>query len=162
MTAAGIDVMRTIAISGTRSTDHRPGDDFFDLFGEYLLPLVERPGVHVYVGGAVGIDTLALGWLARETEADITVAVPSTVADQPEPAQRQIEAAAVVQRLGRIVELRHPRFPSTEAYHARNRWMVERCRLLVAFPRAGAGSGGTQYTIDYASSLHVPRMIISV
>lgn len=159
MTSQGVDV---IAISGTRDTSHRPDEDFFGLFADYVRPFTRRPGIRLYVGGAVGVDALALRWLAHDTEAEITVVVPSTVARQPEPAQLAIRAAQEADRLREIVELEHPDFPSTEAYHARNRWMVDRSRLLIAFPLADGTSSGTRYTIGYASATAVSHLIVPV
>lgn len=151
-----------VTISGTRATDHRPEHDYTRLFGHYLEPFLRSADVHLYVGGALGIDTLALRWLMTRTEARITVVVPGTVADQPEAAAGEIQRALTAKRLDQVVELRHEHHPSTDSYHARNRWMIERSQLLVAFPLADHTSGGTAYTIEFAASQRVPYLIVPV
>jgi len=52
------------------------------------------PGSHVYLDGAVGIDTLALNWLAEDTPAAPTLVVPCTLADQPDQARRSVPDTA--------------------------------------------------------------------
>ncbi len=79
----------TITITGTRATGHRPPDEYDAVFSEYLAPFA-RETTHFYVGGASGVDSLALLWLATETRSTISVAVPGTVADQPSDARQAI------------------------------------------------------------------------
>lgn len=154
-------MLSRIAVSGTRWA-HRPERDYERLFADYLGPF-SLPDSTVYVGGALGIDTFALRWLARATEALVAVVVPATVDEQPREAADAIRIAAASGRVHELVELVHPGFPSTEAYHARNRWMVDRAELLVAFPLADSQSeGGTAYTVDYAASRGVPRLVVDV
>ena len=62
--------MRTVAITGTRDTGHRSLDDYVALFAAYLAPFADG---HFYIGGARGIDTLTLAWLAEHTDAHLTV-----------------------------------------------------------------------------------------
>jgi len=61
-----------------------------------------------------------------------------------------------------VVELRHPEFPSAAAYHNRNRWMVDRAGLLVAFPQGNNPSSGTIYTVNYAAERDLPRVIVPI
>lgn len=153
--------VRTIAISGTRRTGHTTQSEVFALFAAFLSPFLDDgPGGCVLLGGAIGIDTLALRWLFTYAKVQATVVVPATAADQPEGAQQAIKEALEAGCIGEVVELRHPEFPSTEAYHARNRWMVDRADLLVAFPLAESRSGGTHYTVDYAAEKRVPHLIV--
>jgi hypothetical protein len=147
-----------IAITGTRDLPDPPGAT------EALLEEHPRPyaaAAHgFFVGGAVGVDTHALEWLLTR-RAPITVVVPATIEDQPAPARdriRQAERAG----LAEVVELRHPDFPKAEAYHARNRWMVDRSELIIGFPLAGRGGGGTWSTLDYAAWKDMPRLIIPI
>jgi predicted Rossmann fold nucleotide-binding protein DprA/Smf involved in DNA uptake len=152
---------RPVVISGSRDTEHRPAADYEALFSEFLAPFVED-GTTVYVGGAKGIDSLALTWLTANTGARAVVAAPGTVSGQPAEAQAAI--AAALQRSPRVevVELRHPEFPSAAAYHSRNRWMVDRARLLVAFPRVNNPSSGTVYTINYAVGQGLPYVVVPI
>jgi predicted Rossmann fold nucleotide-binding protein DprA/Smf involved in DNA uptake len=149
-----------VVISGSRSTQHRPQHDYDNLFAEYLAPFLGQE-VLVILGGATGIDTLALDWVLAQTNARILVAVPGTVDDQPEEARESIAAARRNQRV-EVVELRHPDFPSTAAYHSRNRWMVDRAGLVVAFPRGDNPTSGTWYTIGYAADHGLPRLIVPI
>ena len=83
-----------IAITGTRT----PGivdEDLADRFDRYLAPF-DGPASTWLLGGAGGIDTLALRWLTEHGEGDLVVAVPVAMADQPGEAGaaiRQAEAA---------------------------------------------------------------------
>ena len=147
-----------ITITGTRDLPDPPGATEV-LLEEHLGPYAAA-GHGFFVGGAMGVDTLALEWLLTR-RAPVTVVVPATVEDQPTPARdriRQAERAG----LAEVVELRHPDFPKTEAYHARNRWMADRSELVIGFPLAGRGGGGTWYTLDYAASKDMPRLIIPI
>src|SRR5438045_376148 len=147
---------RAVVISGSRSTEHRPPAEYDALFAEFLAPFVTE-GTTVYVGGAKGIDSLVLTWLAAHTGAHVVVAAPGMVSGQPEEAQAAIAAALERSRRVVVVELRHPEFPSEAAYHSRNRWMVDRAELLVAFPRGNNPSSGSLYTAHYAAERGLPR-----
>lgn len=72
--------MKTVTITGTRETGHKSLAEYADLFEQYLEPFV--PAGHFYLGGAVGIDSLALLWLADRTTAPITVVTPGTLSQQ--------------------------------------------------------------------------------
>jgi predicted Rossmann fold nucleotide-binding protein DprA/Smf involved in DNA uptake len=161
MTSDERDKMPTaITITGTRATEHRPATEYHEIFAEYLAPFAANR-VHFYIGGASGIDTLALLWLAHEAASEITVAVPGTVSGQPVDAR---EAIAVCENGGRteVVELRHDGHPSAEAYHFRNRWMVDRSEFVIAFPRGDDRRQGTWYTADYAAEQGKPRLIVPI
>lgn len=151
-----------ITITGTRGTQHRPAAEYYEIFAEYLAPFAERHA-RFYVGGAIGIDALSLLWLSRETPSRITVAVPGTVSRQPDDAQRAI-AVAASESNGRteVIELGHEAHPSAEAYHFRNRWMVDRSEFVIAFPHGDDHSRGTWYTADYAAEQGKPRLIIPI
>jgi len=152
---------RAVVISGSRTTEHRPAQDYDGLFAQFLAPFVADDPV-VYVGGAKGIDSLALTWLVAHTRAWVVVAAPGTVSGQPEEAQAAIAAARTHDSRIEVVELGHPEFPSAVAYHSRNRWMVDRAGLLVAFPRGNNPASGTWYTASYASDRGLPRVIVPI
>lgn len=131
-----------------------------ELFTTYLRPFT-GPNVHFYLGGAVGIDTLALQWLAQYTDVAVTVVVPSTTAKQPAAAQ---EAIAIWERSGRlfqIVELGAPTL-SAVAYHARNRWMVDHSNFVIGFPHDNDAASGTWYTLNYAAEQGKPRLVVPI
>jgi hypothetical protein len=150
---------KAITVSGARVTNRRFAASNDELFAQYLAPFAAED-TQFYVGGAVGIDSSALRWLAEKSRAVITVVVPATVADQPDDAQGEILAASRLGRLSDIIELRHPRFPEAEAYHARNRWMVDHSAFLIAFPHGTNSESGTWQTIHYAAASAKPRLIV--
>lgn len=82
----------SVTISGTRSTSHHADGWFTALFERFVRPFVGAD-VHVYVGGAPGIDTLVLRWLAELARVRITVVVPARLADQPVEARDAVAGA---------------------------------------------------------------------
>jgi predicted Rossmann fold nucleotide-binding protein DprA/Smf involved in DNA uptake len=150
-----------VVVSGSRQVAHRPLTDYDGLFAAYLAPFVSSDSV-VFVGGAVGIDSLALVWLVRHTTARLQVVVPATVADQPAEAQEAVAQARAEWSEVVLTELRLPEFPGRAAYHARNRWMVDRAALVVAFPLGNDLASGTNHTIDYAASRGLARMVVPI
>ncbi|MGW0772012.1 hypothetical protein [Streptomyces sp. NPDC002676] len=147
------------AITGTRQTGHRELTWFSNLFGTYLAPWAAGDA-EFYIGGAVGIDSLTLLWLAGNSKARITVVAPGTVAQQPAEARQAIERCR--DRIAEIVELGAAEL-RTPAYHARNRYMVDRAQIVIGFPLEGPeGASGTWQTINYADSQGKPRLIVPV
>jgi predicted Rossmann fold nucleotide-binding protein DprA/Smf involved in DNA uptake len=147
------------AITGTRRTGHRELTWFSDLFGTYLGPWATG-GAHFYIGGAKGIDSLTLLWLAGNSMSRITVVVPGTVSQQPAEARQAIERCR--DRIAEIVELGAPEL-RTPAFHARNRYMVDRAQIALGFPLEGPeGASGTWQTLNYAASQGKPRLIVPV
>ncbi|MBR7674564.1 hypothetical protein [Streptomyces daliensis] len=149
--------MRTVAITGTRSTGHRALDEYGNLFASYLGPFAE--GAHFYIGGAKGIDSMSLLWLAGNSEADITIVVPGTVDEQPAEARQAISRSR--DRIKETVELGASEL-RTAAFHARNRYMVDRASMVIGFPHRDDEKSGTWQTLDYTSQLGKPRLIVPV
>jgi predicted Rossmann fold nucleotide-binding protein DprA/Smf involved in DNA uptake len=154
----GAAVPNAVTITGTRSTKHRDLADYRDLFGAYLAPFA-LPGVRFYIGGASGIDSMALLWLANESTSLITVTVPATLADQPSDGRLAVATAREHGRLDELVELGGE--TRTAGYHARNRWMVDRSEFVIGFPR-GTEPSGTFYTLNYAAEQAKPRLVVPV
>jgi hypothetical protein len=152
-------VTRTVTITGPRSIADSEAR-LPALFDDYLRPFAD-PDAHFYLGGAIGIDTVALDWLAEHTEALLTVVVPCTVDDQPAAAGQTTRLWQQRGRLTEVVELGAERLGSA-AYHARNRWMVDRSGLVIGFPRADQSSSGTWYTVDYAAEQGIPRLVVPI
>lgn len=150
-----------ITITGTRSSSHRPLHEYPQLFADYIAPFA-CPSTNFFLGGAPGIDSLALLWLATETPASLTVTVPGNLAGQPADARHAVALTREQGRLGELVELGHPAHPSTESYYHRNRWMVDRSDFVIGFPRGNDPSSGTWYTLNYAAELGKPRLILPV
>ncbi|WP_447005152.1 hypothetical protein ACRAKI_00925 [Saccharothrix isguenensis] len=151
-------VVRDITITGTRSISDEDDDRLQALFRDYLLPFATA---HFYIGGAVGIDTATLDWLAEHTSATLTVVVPCTVADQPQPASSSIERWRARTRLTEVIELAAPAL-GTPAYHARNAYMVDRSEFVIGFPLGTERTSGTWHTLNYAADRGKPRLVVPV
>lgn len=148
---------QAVTITGTRSTGHRELGEYRALFEEYIRPFA-LPGVRFYLGGATGIDSLALLWLGGETDTALTVVLPARFADQPADARHAIVTVRESGRLDKMVELEGE--VRTAGYHARNRWMVDRSQFVIGFPH-GTG-GGTVYTLNYAAGQGKPRLVVPI
>lgn len=150
----------TVTITGSRCTEHREPAEYGLLFDAYLRPFAGENS-HIYVGGALGIDTLALDWLAEHTPVALTVVVPCTLADQPEQARQTVLSATRCTQRVSLVELGAPRL-GVEAYYARNRWMVDHSDLVIGFPHGDNPRSGTWYTIHYGAEHGRPRLIVPI
>lgn len=139
-----------MTITGARAVAHLSAEELVEVFVAYVLPFAVAEA-EFYVGGAVGVDTAALEWLAGETKAAVTVVVPRTVRDQPDVASRAIMKWHEAGRLKELVELDIDEV-GIDGYLARNRWMVDRSDLVIGFPRSGDQGSGTGYTLGYAAS----------
>ncbi|AKH86902.1 hypothetical protein AA958_19405 [Streptomyces sp. CNQ-509] len=150
---------QAVTITGTRATGHRPHGDYTRLFDTYLAPFASDAERVFYLGGALGIDSLALAWLAETTAVQLVVVVPGTLAQQPAEARSAVARHRA--RITEIVELRAAAL-NTAAYHARNRYMVDRSGMTIGFPHAGGAGSGTWQTLDYTAELGKPRLIVPV
>ena len=106
----------------------------------------------IRIGGALGVDTVALKALCGEE--NVSVYVPFTLADQPPAARRAIESCAAD-----IRELRLPH--SKRAYLDRNQKMLEGASRLLAFTD-GRETGGTAYTINLARRMGIPVSVVQI
>ena len=150
---------RAVTITGTRSTGHRGLDSYAELFTRYLAPFAGDQ-TRFYIGGAVGIDSLSLLWLAGNTHAQITIVVPGTVRQQPPEAQQAITRSSG--RITEVVELQAAELGSP-AFHARNRWMVDHSDIVIGFPLIGPqGTAGTWQTLNYGAEQGKPHLIVPV
>ncbi len=97
-----------------------------------------------YFGGARGVDTNALTYVAENNPESIrTVVVPNRVTDQPVEAQ-----AAIRKHATNVIELRNS---GADRYQLRNNYMVNKADKTVGFYNY-TGRGGTFNTINYARS----------
>lgn len=150
---------RSVAITGTRSIGDAPVDGLADAFEAYLRPFADA-SAHFYVGGASGVDTAALQWLAAGTGAALTVVVPCRIVDQPAGSIEVIDRLRGEDRLADVVEM-GATLLGKAAYHARNRWMVDHAGLVIGFPRGDESSGGgTWYTLGYAAEQGKARLVV--
>ena len=148
---------RSVTITGTRSTGHRDLDSYAELFTNYLAPFADAE-TRFYVGGANGIDSLSLLWLAENTHAQITIVVPGTTRQQPAEAQHAVARSRG--RITEVVELRAAELGGP-AFHARNRWMVDHSDMVIGFPLPGPqGRSGTWQTLNYGAEQGKPHLIV--
>lgn len=150
---------RSVAITGTRSIGDAPDDELAEAFEAYLRPF-SGPRAHFYVGGASGVDTAALQWLAKNSDAALTVVVPCRIVDQPAGSTEVIDRLRGEERLADVVEM-GATLLGKAAYHARNRWMVDHSGLVIGFPRGDESvGGGTWYTLNYAAEQGRARLVV--
>jgi hypothetical protein len=154
-------VERSVAITGTRSIGDAPDEKLAAVFEAYLGPF-SGPDTHFSVGGASGVDTAALAWLATHSEAALTVVVPCRVLDQPAGSVEVIDRLRAADRLAGVVEM-GATLLGKAAYHARNRWMVDHAGLVIGFPRGDeSAGGGTWYTLNYAAEQGKARLVVPI
>lgn len=104
-----------------------------------------------YLGGARGIDSDALEYLARtQPESIRTVVVPNRITDQPASARAMIE-----QHANNVIELRNT---GADRYMIRNRYMVDHSTRVNAFYDFRE-TGGTFNTIEYSRRIGRPLTI---
>lgn len=150
-----------VTISGTRSTHDRHEVSYYDAFRVSLLPLAMGDAKFL-VGGAIGMDYRALGYLLELGKAhNVTIVVPATLERQPEQVKGRLYDA--ISQGARIVELHAPDFPSGRAYHARNRWMLNRSAFGLFYPQLDQPhKGGTWELMEVAIEKDMPRTVIPV
>jgi hypothetical protein len=147
-----------ITITGPREVDDIDIRTFGTLF-RFFLGSFDKPDVNWFVGGARGVDTIALHWLWLEGVGHITVVVPHFVSDQPECAQKMImDVQTYAPERLHVVELEHDLFPEAPAFHDRNHYMVDRSNLTIGFPHRTRPSRGTRATLQYAKDMNVARL----
>lgn len=117
----------SIAIAGSRDVGSETARLLFE---QHLSPLLYQSRTWL-LGGARGIDQLAIEWLLERNETCWLV-IPYTMASQPKWMQPLFEQA------DRVVELQLPRRKSACAF--RNRYMVDLCGIVIGF-RSGKGTG---------------------
>lgn len=141
-----------VAISGIRNVSRR---DLVVIENAISRVLADRPSEIIF-GGARGTDTVALAAacavLQGKRPPKLVVVVPKRVRDQPISAQDWIRECA-----DEVVELQAARL-NTEAYRRRNKQMVSRADLLLAF--WDGRSTGTRMTIGLAEDAGIPVEII--
>jgi len=144
-------MVMSIAITGSRDLGPRTQADIIDAFESVLLPFA-RTRARWILGGAAGVDTMALDWLTRlENPGSGLVVVPTTVADQPREAQLSIQAARHRGVRVEVIELCHPSGPGPASWTARNEFMVDHSELVIGFPATDLpDQSGTWETLEYA------------
>lgn len=141
-----------VAISGIRNVSRQ---DLVVIEGVISEVLADRPSEMIF-GGARGTDTVALAAacavLQGQSPPALTVIVPKRIRDQPQSAQDWIRECA-----DEVIELQASRL-NTEAYRRRNRELVSRADLLIAF--WDGESTGTRMTIGLAEDAGIAVDVI--
>jgi hypothetical protein len=139
----------SIAVTGTRAVPDATPKAVQAALADHLGPFC-APDTTWLLGGAAGIDTLALAWLADQTA-------------RPAAAAAAIRAAEEAGRLDELVELNHPEGLGAAAYTARNRWLVDRADVVVGFPLTPTDDGsGTWETLRYARAGRRPIVVAAL
>lgn len=137
-------------------TGHRrifPKDrELLPLFLDEAIKEAIRQGIDTFlVGGALGFDTMAalavLEKKRRLPHLKLVMAIPCHGQDKYWSAEA-IALYDCIRRHADEVRVLSP-FYHDGVMHQRNRYMVDRSELCVAYLREGEG-GGTQYTVNYA------------
>ncbi|GGM06191.1 hypothetical protein GCM10010129_57350 [Streptomyces fumigatiscleroticus] len=105
----------TAAMTGTRSTGHHEIIWYGDLFATYLGPWT-TPDARFCIGGAKGVDSPSLWWLAKKSTSSLVIVVPGTVEQQPAEARQAITRCR--DRIAEVVELRAARACWESAGHS--------------------------------------------
>lgn len=155
-----IPIKRSITITGTRQIINGEKLKLIKVFDQ-IFPMWNTETTTWLVGGADGVDTHALVWLLENTFGKINIVVPHTVVNQPIKARTIIENARSFPNVT-ITELKHYSFPSSDSFHDRNHYMVDRSHLVLGFPHAFKRSSGTNQTLKYAADNNVPLFRIPV
>ena len=134
------------AFSGHRNLNGGGLD--FSLLDRVVCDLIKTGTTEFYCGMALGFDTAAAeSVLAQKTE-DVKLIACLPCANQTETfsesATRRYQS--VLARCDKVITL-SPEYYSG-CMHARDRFMVDNCDVLVCFLRKQ--SGGTFYTVNYA------------
>lgn len=118
------------------------------------------PGAIWLTGGAVGADQLAADeLLARGARVELVLPFPANIQGLHwSVGDRQRLARQIARAQG--VEILQDHY-SADAYHRRNRRLVQRADLVVAFWRLGQ-AGGTAFTISEADRRRVPVVICEI
>ncbi|MFG7946762.1 hypothetical protein [Streptomyces cacaoi] len=148
---------RSVAVTGSRTTEHRPFAHYAALFERYLAPFA--PGGHFHLGGMRGVGGLALEWLAERTDAELTVVLPGTLHDEPLDARRLVDRAR--ERIAQIVELGASPVDA-DAYAARNRRLVDHTDMTIAFPVGTSRGSATWQTLEYTAEQGKPRLVVPI
>jgi uncharacterized phage-like protein YoqJ len=148
---------KIISITGHRKVSVVDHDRIFAA----MKVLVRNPTVDaIYVGGALGADTIALRAAAEYREGKkphITVVVPDTADKQPWDARKYFHLA------DEVVELKKPiqKSDNFAAFKERNAYLVDHASVVVAF-FSGNWASGTGHALRYAKSRGVETREIKV
>jgi hypothetical protein len=148
-----------ITITGPRDVVGIEMKTFGRLFRTFLAPF-DGSQTTWLVGGAAGLDTIALHWLWLEGRGHVMVIVPDIVNNQPHESVDMIRNVQLhaPERLS-VIELEHENFPMPNSFHDRNHYMVDASDLVIGFPHRTKKCNGTRATLQYAMDRGVARLV---
>jgi hypothetical protein len=151
MRPPGREQWKIVSITGHRNVSVRDVDRIYAA----MKVLVNNPTVDaIYVGGALGADTIALRAAADYRKGKrpwLTVVVPDKAVNQPQDARKHFHLADEVIELGNPIT----RDDGYESFKVRNVYLVDIASSVVAF-YSGKRASGTGHAIGYAKSRGVP------
>lgn len=143
----------TVAFTGHRDVSDEAG--VYEQLLSTLRELIQKGAKNFICGGAIGFDTLAAQAvleLKQEFPVRLCLAIPHEGQDARFTPAQQAEYARIRALADReTVLFAHY---TRGCMHQRNRFMVDRCDLLVAYCRRP--TGGSAYTLDYAEKQGKP------
>lgn len=146
-----------ITIAGT---GHRPnklggyGDEVYGRLVDLATAALRQHDVgHVIAGGALGWDQ-ALAEAAINLGLDLTLALPFEGFEAKWPAESKQRLTRHIQAAAEVVLVEPPGYAAWKM-QSRNRWMVDRCDLLLAL--WDGSEGGTANCLAYAAQVGKPH-----
>lgn len=150
--------MLTCALTGHRVL----GKDFPAEGTEKKLRTLLENGTDTFLCGmALGFDLLCGEMLARlkkEFPLRLVACVPCADQSGRYPFSEKKRYAALLERCDEQVVL-HKRY-ETGCMFERNRYMVDRCDMVLAYLRGACEKGGTYYTVRYAQKTGKPVLYV--
>ena len=146
------DRLKTVCFTGHRTIPS--GDDLKALIGRVdgLVMAAYKKGYRVFIaGGAVGFDTLAACRVIvfRRRHPDVRLQLVLPCRNQTEKWENTDTLALYKRILGEADEVEYVTdFYTDTCMHERNRLMVDRSALCIAYLKSTRG--GTAYTVNYA------------
>ena len=158
------EICRTVCFTGHRVLSHDEQQLVYDRLDKLLRLLIESHGTRdFYAGGALGLDTCAaITVLALRKQYEgirLHIAIPCRDQDARWTDFEKAVYRNIINRADTATVLSERYFRG--CMQMRNRHMIERSDLCIAFLRPGTDSGGTVYTANYARRQGVPLINVA-
>lgn len=139
-------MLKKCAFSGHRNLN--TGGFDAALLDRVICNLIKTGTREFFCGMALGFDVAAAESVLSQKTDGVTLTACLPCADQRETFSEsgKLRYQSVLERCDRVITLSPEYYPG--CMHARDRFMVDNCDVLVCFLRKQ--SGGTFYTVSYA------------
>ncbi|MDE6001794.1 MAG: DUF1273 domain-containing protein [Clostridia bacterium] len=139
-------MFKRCAFSGHRNLN--TGGFDASLLDRVVYDLIKTGTTEFYCGMALGFDIAAAESVLLQRNEKVTLTACLPCADQKETFSQsgKLRYQSVLERCDRVITLASEYYSG--CMHARDRFMVDNCDVLVCFLRKQ--SGGTFYTVNYA------------